>query len=123
MADANETTIGIREAIIRECAAVARAHKGSYAKRPNYKSQMRAAADEAVAEIRAEERGEDIAAEIIERAILALAFPTAACHAPIEGTNNLCTRDEGHPGGHRCLAVDVDRRAALPLPSADRRSV
>jgi hypothetical protein len=33
-----------------------------------------------------------------------------ACNAPIPGTQNLCTRDAGHTGEHRCRALDVDNR-------------
>jgi hypothetical protein len=51
------------------CAKIAEAHKGSYAKRANYKDLMRRAEPEAIAAIRDEERGEDIAAEIIARNI------------------------------------------------------
>jgi len=47
------------------CAKIAEAHKGSYAKRPNYKALLRMASAEALACIRDEERGEDIASEII----------------------------------------------------------
>lgn len=46
-----------------------------------------------------------------------------ACHAPIEGTKNLCTRDAGHPGDHRCLAIDVDSRrarSASPIAQTER---
>lgn len=38
-------------------------------------------------------------------------FEVPACHARIEGTQNICTRDAGHVGEHRCKAVDVDNRA------------
>lgn len=67
-----------REAIIRECAAIAKAHKSSYRKKPNYKQFYKGASDEARLEIQAEERGEDIASEIIERTILALTSPDTA---------------------------------------------
>lgn len=53
------------------CARIADAHKGSYTKKLNYKAIMRSASPEAIAEVRAEERGEDIAAEIIGRTIRA----------------------------------------------------
>ena len=33
-----------------------------------------------------------------------------ACHVTIPGTQNMCTRDAGHDGDHRCKAEDVDRR-------------
>jgi len=39
----------------------------------------------------------------------------AACHARIEGSQNLCTRDRGHDGDHRCLAIDVDNRKRQEL--------
>ena len=62
---------------LREAAHVAKAHKGAAkrkrAENQGLKNSMRFASDEAKAEIWAEERGEDIAAEIIERSILALA--------------------------------------------------
>lgn len=32
------------------------------------------------------------------------------CHERIAGTQNLCTRDAGHEGAHRCSAADVDAR-------------
>jgi hypothetical protein len=32
------------------------------------------------------------------------------CHARIEGTQNLCTREAGHEGEHRCSVADVDER-------------
>lgn len=53
------------------CAKIAEAHKGSYTKRPSYKVIWKTANEESRIEIRAEERGEDIAAEIIARAIRA----------------------------------------------------
>ena len=61
---------------LEEAAKVAKDHKGA-AKRKRagnmgLRNSMRFASDEARAEIWAEERGEDIAAEIIERAIRAL---------------------------------------------------
>lgn len=56
---------------IEKCALIAASHKGSYAKRGNYKAIMRTASEEARFEIRAEERGEDIASEIIARNIRA----------------------------------------------------
>jgi len=34
------------------------------------------------------------------------------CFVPIAGTQNRCTRDNGHDGEHRCKAYDVDTRAA-----------
>lgn len=45
-----------------------------------------------------------------------------ACNAQIPDSLNRCTRDAGHPGDHRCLAVDVDRRnrATTPPSSAER---
>lgn len=33
-----------------------------------------------------------------------------ACNTPIPNSNNLCTRDAGHDGDHRCLFIDVDNR-------------
>lgn len=33
-----------------------------------------------------------------------------ACNAQIPDSKNLCTRDAGHPGEHRCLGIDVDNR-------------
>lgn len=54
------------------CAKVAVAHKGSYQHRPFYKELVRGAGNEALLEIRAEERGEDIASEMIAKAIRAL---------------------------------------------------
>jgi len=57
------------------CAKIAEAHKGSYAKKASYKDIMRQATPEAITEIRAEERGEDIAAEIIARNIRAESQP------------------------------------------------
>lgn len=57
---------------LEEAAKIADAHKGSYAKRPAYKQIMRSASEEDKLEIRAEERGEDIAAEMIARAIRGL---------------------------------------------------
>ncbi len=33
-----------------------------------------------------------------------------ACKVSIPGTQNLCTRDTGHTGEHRCRALDVDNR-------------
>jgi|HubBroStandDraft_3_1064219.scaffolds.fasta_scaffold115238_3 hypothetical protein len=51
------------------CAKIAEAHKGSYTHKATYKTIMRSATPEAIAEIRAEERGEDIASEIIARNI------------------------------------------------------
>ena len=41
------------------------------------------------------------------------ASPVAACHAKAfdpEVPQNMCTRDAGHPGDHRCKAADVDAR-------------
>jgi hypothetical protein len=62
---------------LREAAQVAKAHKGAAkrkrAENMGLRNSMRFASDEARAEIFAEERGEDIAAEIIEREIRALA--------------------------------------------------
>lgn len=58
---------------IEDCATVAARHKGSYTNRPQYKANMRAASPEALVEIRAEERGEDIASEVIAREIRKLA--------------------------------------------------
>ena len=40
---------------------------------------------------------------------------TEACKAPITGTQNLCTRDKGHDGEHRCKAYDVDRRTQMNI--------
>jgi cell division septum initiation protein DivIVA len=61
---------------IEAAAKVARDHKGAAkrkrAENQGLKNSMRFASDEAKAEIWAEERGEDIAAEIIERSILSL---------------------------------------------------
>lgn len=62
----------VREATIEECAAIAKAHKGSYRKKSNYKQFYKGASSEARLEIQAEERGEDIASEVIERTIRAL---------------------------------------------------
>lgn len=61
-----------RNAVIEECAKAAEAHKGSYAKKTNYKHIVRTASPEAIESIRDEERGEDIASEIIARTIRAL---------------------------------------------------
>ena len=35
-----------------------------------------------------------------------------SCGATILGTQNMCTRDVGHEGVHRCSAADVDARRA-----------
>lgn len=37
-------------------------------------------------------------------------YQTRSCGATITGTQNMCTRDIGHDGEHRCKAEDVDRR-------------
>lgn len=57
------------------CAKIADAHKGGYAKKPNYKDIFRAASEDAKNSIRDEERGEDIAAEMIARKIRAIDAP------------------------------------------------
>ena len=51
------------------CAKIADSHKGSYSRKVNYRDNIRSSTPEALVEIRAEERGEDIAAEIIARRI------------------------------------------------------
>ena len=66
----------IRPAVLQQAAEVAKAHKGSAAKKRIARGQRLSMVDEAAwPEITAEERGEDIAAEMIEAAILALAEP------------------------------------------------
>jgi hypothetical protein len=73
-----------REEVIEECAAVAWAHKGKAAElRQARKVNMALLTQEARDEIKSEERGEDIAAEIIADAIRAL---TVATH-PTEAGN------------------------------------
>jgi hypothetical protein len=65
-----------RQAGREEAAAIARAHRGSAARRRDeLGGTLRYMLPAAVATIQAEERGEDIAAEVIERAILALGDP------------------------------------------------
>lgn len=44
------------------------------------------------------------------RVVNAPAVPTADCLERIAGTQNLCTRDKGHDGEHRCSAADVDEK-------------
>ena len=61
-----------RDAVIEECAKVADAHNGSYAKKANYKNLLRSSSRATLASIRDEERGEDIASEIIARNIRSL---------------------------------------------------
>lgn len=36
-----------------------------------------------------------------------------SCGAPVPGTNQLCTRNEGHDGEHRWAAMDVVARQAV----------
>lgn len=46
--------------------------------------------------------------EVIEgRSLVASRNP---CHTVVIGTQNLCTRQSGHEGEHRCKASDVDAR-------------
>lgn len=68
----------VRQATIRECAAIAKAHKGAAARARREKGKSLHLGVDGYDEIVSEERGEDIAAEIIERAILALASPSSA---------------------------------------------
>ena len=71
------------EEMREDCAAVAKAHKGLAAKRRKAKG-LRLSDCDNWEEIEAEERGEDIAAEMIERAIRALEWKPASAG----GSNN-----------------------------------
>lgn len=63
---------GAREATIRECAAIAKAHKGAAQRARKTRGKSLHLGVDGYDEIVSEERGEDIASEIIEREILAL---------------------------------------------------
>jgi hypothetical protein len=72
MLDDMKLAHNVRQSAIEECAKIADAHKGSYAKKPYYQRTLRSACSEALASIRDEERGEDIASEMIAKSIRAL---------------------------------------------------
>lgn len=62
----------VREATIEECASIAKAHKGAAQRARKAKGKTLHLGVDGYDEIVAEERGEDIASEIIERSIRAL---------------------------------------------------
>jgi regulator of replication initiation timing len=65
--------------LIERCAKIAETHKGSAASRRRLKGQQfKFMSEEVVSEIQAEERGEDIASEMIARKIRALAAAPAS---------------------------------------------
>ena len=66
-----------RAAAIEECAKVALVHRGSAAKKRQEKAKLPKMSPDTMNEILAEERGEDIAVEIIAAAIRALRDPGA----------------------------------------------
>lgn len=68
----NNKLYALHRAIIEECAKVAMAHKGAAQKARRAKKNLHMGSDD-YAEVVSEERGEDIASEIIAREIRALA--------------------------------------------------
>lgn len=78
VSDAIAEILRLRTAVIAErdaCAKVARSHIGSAANRRKERRLRGRLSDAALAEVLAEERGEDIAAELIETAIRARSTP------------------------------------------------
>lgn len=55
----------------------------------------------------------DLASHLEAREYVRVAIAKAdsgPCHKDVPGTQNLCTRQSGHHGEHRCSAADVDSR-------------
>lgn len=48
----------------------------------------------------------------VQQALLRVDHKIRGCHERIDGTQNLCTRPEGHAGPCRCNAGDVDDKEA-----------